>query len=217
MYDEPAPACPTQYRVDSKEGAMTRLVGWVAAITVLAAPVVVSAQETLVGGVERPRVEAGAGVGAIATTDGGWSMVDTRVGVRLSRNWSVEGLVQFSPPDQWGSEGYYRAQAVWRSGKSANQLLAGFGVAGYFERWKRPEFRTEWGGTEYFSPAASGFEIDAPTFPTATVGFERILASHLALRVELTVVVAVGDGDVEAGLMPAVGISIPFGHYTVRR
>jgi hypothetical protein len=49
------------------------------------------------------------------------------------------------------------------------------------------------------------------------VGFEKILASHLCVRAELTAAFGTNDYGVAVALLPAVSVSIPFGRYAVVR
>jgi len=198
---------------------MDRITGCLVAFAVLAASSTALAQEPAPAVTERPRVEVGIG--------GGWffsggtmpyetGTIDTRVGVRLSRSWSVEGLVHFLPGTSADVSGYYRAQALWRIGKGTLQPFLAFGGAGEFSRYSWPEYRYNdyQTGEPRVIPAGSDFHIEAPWYPTATIGFEKALASHLAVRAELTTAFGVNDYGVAVALLPAVSVSIPFGRYT---
>jgi hypothetical protein len=198
---------------------MDRITGCLMAFAVLAASSTAPAQEPVPAVTERPRVEVGIG--------GGWffsggtmpyetGTIDTRVGVKLSRTWSLEGLVHFMP-DTWADvSGYYRAQAVWRVGRGVVQPFLAFGGAGEFSRYRWPEYRYNdyETGEPRVIPAGNDFRIGAPWYPTATIGFEKVLSSHLAVRAELTTAFGVNDYGVGVALLPAVSVSIPFGRYT---
>jgi hypothetical protein len=67
------------------------------------------------------------------------------------------------------------------------------------------------------TPAGTSFDIDPSWYPTASVGFEKILASHLCVRAELTAAFGTNDYGVAVALLPAVSVSIPFGRYAVVR
>jgi hypothetical protein len=167
---------------------------------------------------ERPRLEVGAGVsvffsgGTMPYTD--W-MLDTRVGVKVSRNWSLEGLVHFVPGSWADVAGFYRAQALWRIGRGSVQPFVAFGGAGEFSRYSWPEY--EW--TDYYTGearvarAGSNFSISAPWYPTASAGVEKVLASHLALRAELTAAFGVNDYGIAVAFVPSVSASVPIGRY----
>jgi hypothetical protein len=199
---------------------MTRITGCLVALALLATPVTAMAQESTAALPDRPRVEVGAG-GSVFFSGGTMpytaGMVDTRVGVKLSRNWSLEGLVHFMPEAGSDIAGYYRAQALWRIGRNSFQPFVAFGGAGEFRRYSWPEY--EWSdyytGEPRVTPAGSNFSIDPPWYPTAGVGFEKILASHVAVRAEVTAAFGINDYGVAVALLPAVSVSIPFGRYRV--
>jgi hypothetical protein len=201
---------------------MTRITGYLVALALLATPVTAMAQESTTALPDRPRVEVGAG-GSVFFSGGTMpyttGMVDTRAGVKLSRSWSLEGLVHFMPEAGSDIAGYYRAQALWRIGRNSFQPFVTFGGAGEFRRYSWPEY--EWSdyytGEPRVTPAGSNFSIDPPFYPTAGVGFEKILASHVAVRVEVTAAFGINDYGVAVALLPAVSVSIPFGRYRVAR
>lgn len=197
---------------------MARITGYLVALAVLAAPAAALAQESSPAGAERPRLEVGAG--------GGWFFsggtmpydtptVDGRVGVRLSRNWSLEGLVHLKLGSESDISGFYRAQVLWRVGKGSIQPFLAFGGAGEFSRSSWPEYRY----IDYYTreprviPAGSDFSITAPWYPTASVGFEKVLASRLIVRAELTTAFAINDYGVAVAFLPSASVSIPIGRY----
>ena len=201
---------------------MARITGYLVALAVLGAPTVTLAQGPAPAAPDRPRVELGVGAGALAdmgtyqTTD---FVVDTRVGVRLSRSWSLEGLVEFMPSS--GADlrgyyrGYYRAQALWRIGGSSLQPFLAFGGAGEFRRYSWPEYRwTDYDtGEARVTPAGSHSDIDPPWYPTAAIGFQKVIASHLAVRAELTTAFGHDDYGITVAFLPAVSVSVPIGRY----
>jgi hypothetical protein len=142
-------------------------------------------------------------------------MVDTRVGVKLSRNWNLEGLVHFMPGSGPGISGYYRAQALWRIGEGSIQPFVAFGGAGEFSRYSWPEYRYNdyYTGEPRVIPSGSHFSMSPPWYPTAAVGFEKVLASRLMVRVELTTAYAINDYGVVVVFVPAASVSIPIGRY----
>jgi len=194
---------------------VARITGWLVALAVLAGPSPALAQDSsAVTG--RPRVEVG--VGGSWFFSGGTmpyqaGMIDTRVGVNLSRSWSVEGLVHFMPEAEADLAGFYRAQLVWRIGRRGVQPFLTVGGAGEFAKYSRPEYRY----TDYYTgeprivAAWTDFSITAPYYPTAGIGFETIVASHLAVRAELTAAFAVNDYGLAVAFLPAVSVSIPIG------
>jgi hypothetical protein len=168
----------------------------------------------------RPRVEVGVGgswffSGGTAPYDTG--MIDTRVGVKLSRSWSIEGSVHVMPQTQADIAGYYRVQAVWRLGRSTAQPFLAFGGAGEFSRNSWPEYRytDAQTGQPRVIPAGRDFHLEAPWYPTASLGVEKILASHLAVRAELTAGFGVNDYGLAVAFLPAVSVSIPIGRYRI--
>jgi hypothetical protein len=197
---------------------MARITGCLVAFAILAGSSLPLAQEPAPAVTERPRVEVG--IGGSWFFSGGTmpyqtGMIDTRVGVNVSRSWSVEGLVHFMP-DTWADvAGYYRAQAVWRIGRASLQPFLAFGGAGDFARYSWPERRYAdyTTGEPRVVAAGSRFEISAPFYPTVTIGFEKVLASHLAVRVELTTAFGINDYGIAAAFLPAASVSIPIGRY----
>lgn len=197
---------------------MKATAGCLVAAALLFAPAAALAQGPGASAPERPRLEVGAG-GSVFFSGGTMpfttGMMDTRVGVRASRNWSIEGLVHFMP-DTWADvAGYYRAQALWRVGRGSVQPFVAFGGAGEFSRYSMPEYRY----TDYYTgeprviPARRNFNITAPWYPTASAGFEKVVAPHLAVRAELTAAFGINDYGIAVALLPAVSVSIPIGHY----
>lgn len=201
---------------------MTRTAGALIMLTLLAGPAAAVAQELVPSASDRPRVEVGAGGSVIAsmgTMPYTRGMLDTRVGVALTRNWSLEGLVHFMPGTGPGFDGFYRAQALWRIGRGSLQPFVTFGGAGEFSRNVWPEYRY----TDYYTgkpvviPAGSRFNIGAPWFPTAGAGIEKVLDEHLAIRADLTAAFGVNDYGIAVTLVPAVSVSVPLGRYGARR
>ena len=201
---------------------MTRIAGYLVALAILAGPATAMAQEPVRAAADRPRVEVGAG-GSVFFSGGTMPyttyMVDTRVGVKLSRNWSLEGHVHFMPEAGSDVAGYYRVQALWRVGRKSVQPFIAFGGAGDFNRYSWPAY--EWTrydtGELMVTPAGSHFSVSAPIYPTASVGFEKILAPHLAVRGELTAGFGINDYGIAVSLLPSVSVSIPIGRYRVTR
>jgi len=201
---------------------MARITRCLMVLAVLAAPAAAAAQDSTPASADRPRVELG--VGGSAFFSGGTmpfttGMIDTRAGVKLSRNWSLEGLVHFMP-DTWADvAGYYRAQALWRLGRGSVQPFLAFGGAGEFSRYSRPEYRYNdyYTGEPRVIPAATHFNISAPWYPTAAVGFEKVLASHLMVRAELTTAFGINDYGIAVAFLPAASVSIPIGRYRTSR
>lgn len=193
--------------------------GCLVVAALLVAPAASLAQESIASAADHPRIEVGAGSslfcsgGTMSYTTG---MLDTRVGVRVSRSWSVEGLVHFMPGTWADVAGFYRAQALWRIGRGGAQPFVAFGGAGEFSRYSMPEYRY----TDYYTgeprviPARSNFSITAPWYPTASFGVEKVLASHLALRAELSAAFGINDYGIAVALLPAISVSIPIGHYS---
>jgi len=197
---------------------MARFTSYLVALVLLAFPAAAPAQESSPTRAERPRVEVGAGgswffSGGTMPYDTG--MVDTRVGVRLTRNWSLEGLVHFMPGSGSGIGGYYRAQVLWRIGEGSVQPFVAVGGAGEFSRNSWPEYRYNdyYTGEPRVIPAGSRFSITAPWYPTAAIGFEKVLASRLIVRAELTTAYAINDYGVAVAFLPAASVSIPIGRY----
>lgn len=197
---------------------MARFTGFFVAVALLAAPAVAFAQDSIPAQAERPPFEVGAG-GSWMLNGGSMpynaGMVDTRVGVKLSRNWSVEGLVHVMPGSRSDINGFYRAQVLWRIGKGRVQPFVAFGGAGEFARSSWPEYRYHdyYTGEPRVIPAGSNFNITAPWYPTVAVGFEKVLASHLIARAELTTAFAANEYGVVVSYVPAVSVSVPLGRY----
>jgi hypothetical protein len=200
---------------------MARITGYLVALAVLAFPAVAVAQDTASALPDRPRLEFGAGGsifhsgGTMPYTEG---MIDARVGVRLSRNWSLEGLAHFMPETWTDVSGYYRVPALWRIGGGVVQPFLAFGGAGELIRYSRPEYRYSdyYTGEPRVIPAGSYVSMTAPWYPTASVGFEKVLASHLAVRAELTTAFGVNEYGVAAAFVPGVSVSIPIGRYVTK-
>jgi hypothetical protein len=197
---------------------MARIPAILTALAVLAGPALAAAQDTASAASDRPRLEFGAGGSVFfggGTNPYTTGMVDTRVGVKLSRNWSVEGLVHFMPSGGADINGYYRAQALWRVGGGSVQPFLAFGGAGEFSRYSWPEYQwTRYDTGELIvTPAGSSVHIDPPWYPTASVGFEKTLASHIALRLELTTAFGINDYGIAVAFLPAASVSIPIGRY----
>jgi hypothetical protein len=196
---------------------MARITSCLAALAILAAPTPTLAQGPAQA--DRPRLEVGAGGsaffsgGTMPYTEG---MIDTRVGVKLSRSWSLEGVVHFIPSGGSDVNGFYRAQALWRIGGGALQPFVAFGAAGEFSRYSWPEYHYNdyYTGEPRVVPGGSDFDMTPPWYPTASLGVEKILASHLAVRVELTAAFAVNDYGLTVAFVPAASVSIPIGRYT---
>lgn len=197
---------------------MARFTGFFVSVALLAAPTVAFAQDSTPAHVDRPRVEVGVGGswmfngGSMAYNAG---MVDTRLGVKLSRNWSVEGLVHLMPGSRSDINGFYRAQVLWRIGKGSVQPFVAFGGAGEFARSSWPEYHYNdyYTGEPRAIPAGSNFNITAPWYPTVAAGFEKTLTSRLILRAELTTAFAANEYGVVVSYVPAVSVSIPLGRY----
>jgi hypothetical protein len=195
---------------------------WIATSLVVMAlacsPAPATAQDSVPAAPDKPRLEIGAGAsiffsgGTIPYTT--W-MVDTRVGVKVNRVWSVEGLVHFMPDSSADVAGYYRAHALWRIGRGRVQPFVAFGGAGEFSRYSWPEYHyTDYQtGEPRVIPAGTTFSMTAPFYPTAAVGLEKALSPHLAIRVELTAAFGINDYGVAVALVPAVGLSFPLGRY----
>ena len=136
----------------------------------------------------------------------------------MSRSWDLEGAFDFRSFEQ-GLGGVYRIQARWRlparSRDGSFQTHVAFGGAGFVSRWSHPAYDYE----DYYThemrhvPAASGWSVDAPMYPTATFGVQKTLGARLAVRADLNVGFGVSDYGVSAVLMPTVGVSIPIGRY----
>jgi hypothetical protein len=195
-----------------------RIAGLLFAAAALAPPAAALAQEPRPAAPDRPRVELGAG-GSVFFSGGTMpysaGMIDTRIGVRVSRNWSLEGLVHFMPSDGSGALGYYRAQALWRLGCGRFRPFVAFGGAGEYSRYRWPEF--QWvdysTGEVHVTGAGSAFDITAPMYPTASVGIERIVLPHLAVRAELTAAFGINEYGIAVAMVPAVSVSVPIGRY----
>ena len=197
---------------------MARFTGFFVAVALLAAPTAASAQDSTPTQAERPRFEVGAG-GSGMFNGGSMpynaGMVDTRVGVKLSRNWSLEGLVHLMPGSRSDINGFYRAQVLWRIGKGSVQPFVAFGGAGEFARSSWPEYHYNdyYTGEPRVIPAGSNFNITAPWYPTVAAGFEKTLTSHLTVRAELTAAFAANEYGVVVSYVPAVSVSVPLGRY----
>jgi hypothetical protein len=216
-----------------KEDAMTHTAARVAAaallaVALLAGPATALAQEPAAPAVspagtpDRPRLEFGVGVSnlfALGTTPTSDFMLDGRVGLKLSRRWSLEGLVHVAPPDDSGFTGYYRVQAVYRIGQASLQPFLAVGGAGEMNYYKWRDFsaRDSAGNVLWTQTAGSDFSGTAPYYPVVTVGLQKALGSRIAIRVELTMTGGVNDNGIAPAFMPAVSVSIPIGRYgTVR-
>lgn len=201
---------------------MARLTRCLLALAVLSSPAVALAQDATSASARPPRVELGAGGGMFysgGTMPFTTGMLDTRVGVTLSRKWSVEGFVHFLPDGGANVSGYYRAQAVWRIGGGRIQPFLAFGGAGEFNRYSMPEYHynDDYTGEPRVIPATSGFNISAPWYPTAAIGFEKIVSPHLKVRAELTTAFGLNDYGIAMAFLPAASISIPIGRYRTDR
>lgn len=199
---------------------MVRITRQLLVLAVLAAPTAALAQGAAQSAqADRPRLEVGAGGsvifggGTMPYTEG---MIDTRVGVKLSRNWSLEGIVHFIPSGGSDVNGFYRAQALWRIGGGAVQPFVAFGGAGEFSKYSWPEYRYNdyYTGEPRVVAGGSHFAITAPWYPTASVGLEKVLASHLAVRAEVTAAFGINDYGIAVALVPGVSVSVPIGCYT---
>jgi hypothetical protein len=197
---------------------MARFTSYVVAAALLAAPAAAFAQDSTSGQADRPRFEVGAG-GSWMINGGSMpynaGMVDTRIGVKLSRNWSVEGLVHLMPGSRSDINGFYRAQVLWRIGKGSVQPFVAFGGAGEFARssWPDYHYNDYYTGEPRIYPAGSNFDITPPWYPTLAVGFEKVLASRLIARAELTTAFAANEYGLVVSYVPAVSVSIPLGRY----
>jgi hypothetical protein len=197
---------------------MARFTSYFVAVALLAAPAAAPAQDASPARPERPRLEVGAGGSWFfggGTMPYNTGMIDTRVGVKLSRHWSLEGLVHFMPESSPGISGYYRAQALWRIGDRSIQPFVAFGGAGEFSRYSWPDYHYNdyYTGEPRVIPAGSNFSITAPWYPTAAIGLEKALASRLIVRAELTTAFGVNDYGIAIAMVPAVSVSIPIGRY----
>jgi hypothetical protein len=170
-----------------------------------------------------PRVELGAGGAWFLNTDGAGAvtLLDTRGAVRLTRTWALEGDFAFRPTDS-GIGGLYRIQARWRlpiatSGGLEPHLTVG--GAGFVSRWSYPAYDYERydNGQMVHVDAASGWNVDAPMYPTIGIGIQQRLGDHLALRADLGVGFAISDYGIGYALMPSVGLSIPVGRCPAAR
>jgi hypothetical protein len=168
-----------------------------------------------------PRVEFGAGGGFF--NSGGTMpvtamLIQAHASVRVSRGWSIEGVVDFQPPDSSSFYGYYRVQAKWRSSRPGVQPFIAVGGAGELNwyRWSAGQY-IDTAGNVWSWPAVSGFEIGAPIYPTATIGFEKVVASHLSIRAELGTAFGINDYGISMAFLPALSVSIPIGRYRSTR
>ena len=57
--------------------------------------------------------------------------------------------------------------------------------------------------------------MSAPWYPTASAGVEQVLASHLALRAELTAAFGINDYGIAVALAPSVSASVSIGRYRI--
>jgi len=200
---------------------MPRMTTWLLALTVVTGSSPALAQDAAAAAPDRPRVELGAGVGRYfsgGTMPYDTGTIDARVGVTLSRSWSVEGLLHIMPESSADIAGYYRVQAVWRVGRQGSlQPFVAFGGAGEFSRysWSEHRFTDSQTGEPRAIPAGSEFHIEAPWYPTASIGVEKVVASRLAIRLDLTVGFGINDYGVAAAFLPAASVSIPLGRYRV--
>jgi hypothetical protein len=197
---------------------MARFTSYFVAVALLAAPAAAPAQDSSPAQPERARVEVGGGGGVLfsgGTMPYTEATIDARVGVALGPNWSIESLVLVTPSTSADIGGFYRAQALWRFGGGAVQPFLAFGGAGEFSRHSWPEYRYNdyYTGEPQVIPAGSDAYLGPPWYPTVSLGFEKILASHLAMRAELTVAFGVNDYGLAAAVLPAVSLSIPIGRY----
>jgi hypothetical protein len=197
---------------------MKRTIRHLLALVVLASPATALAQDPASAQPDRPRLEVGAGGGVFysgGTMPYTAGVLDARIGVRLSRNWSLEGLVHVMPGVGSEYSGFYRTQALWRFGGNTVQPFLAFGAAGEFSQNSWPEYHY----TDYYTgeprvyPAGRHFEIGPPWYPTVSIGFEKVLAPHLLVRAELTTAFGINDYGIAAAFLPAASVSIPFGHY----
>jgi hypothetical protein len=167
-----------------------------------------------------PRVEVGAGAAWYVdlNQDAPIAFADTRATVRVARNWDLEGAFNFRSFEQ-GLGGIYRIQARWRlpvrSADGSLQAHLAFGGAGFISRWSIPAYDYENYITHEMQhqPAASGWNVDAPMYPTVAFGVQKVLGAHLAIRADLNVGFGAGDYGISAVLLPTVGVSIPIGRY----
>jgi hypothetical protein len=202
----------------TEEGSVVkRVVGGLAALAILSAAAA-AAQDAGPAWPDRPQLEVGAG-GSVFFSGGtmpytAW-MVDTRGGVKVSRNWSVEGLVHVMPAERAAVSGFYRVQGLWRFGRGSFTPFLAFGAAGEFARYSWPEYRytDHLTGEPRVVPAGSQVSITAPFYPTAAIGFQKVLRLHLAVRVELTAAFGSNDYGIAVAFVPAASVSIPIGRY----
>lgn len=212
---------------------MTRTAARAASATLLAAAFLAGPSSTLAqepaapaaspsGTADRPRLEFGLGSSnlfALGTTPTSDFMLDGRVGLTLSRRWSLEALVHVPPPDDYGFGGCYRIQAVCRIGRANLQPFIAFGGAGEmnYDKWRDYTARDSAGNVLWTRTAGSDFGGTAPYYPVLTVGVQKALGSHLAIRAELTTTGGVNDNGIAPAFMPAVSVSIPIGRYNTAR
>ena len=171
-----------------------------------------------------PRVEVGGGVAWYLDASQGSAITfaDTRATVRLTGNWDIEGAFNFRSFEE-NLGGLYRIQARWRlpvrSGDGSLQTHLAFGLAGFISQWSHPAYDYENYVTHEMQhePAASGWNIDYPMYPTVTFGVQKVLGAHLAIRADLNVGFGAGDYGISAVLLPTVGVSIPIGRYATSR
>jgi hypothetical protein len=164
-----------------------------------------------------PRVEFGAGGGwfysggTMPFTDG---LIQARASVRVSRRWSIEGLIDVQPPSDSSFYGFYRVQAKWRSSRAGAQPFVAVGGAGEMLWYRWPAYTyTDGAGKTWSWAAVRGFDVGAPIYPTATFGVEVPVASHLAIRAELGTAFGINDYGISMAFLPAVSVCVPIGRY----
>jgi len=124
-------------------------------------------------------------------------------------------------PSSWANQsfsGWYRVQARWRFSESrpagSIQPFMTVGGAGVFSIRSYPEYRwIDWNGQTHVIPARTYTSVSAPYYPTAGIGIEKVLASRVALRVEVAGAFEIGDDYLIVTIQPTVSVSIPLGRY----
>ncbi len=166
-----------------------------------------------------PRVEVGVGTGTLVylPIDEGTSplVLGTRVSVALSRRWAIEGVVDILDEGDDAQAFLYRAQARWRfHDRNGFSAFLTMGASGWVDRYTTPEYRWQDGtGPVHVQPSQTHVDASAPIYPSVGLGVQKTLGAFVALRAELTTVMAFGDDYAAFVFQPAVSLSIPIGRY----
>lgn len=165
---------------------------------------------------ERPRIEAGARVVALAQPENPGAGGGAHVTWNLDPRTAIEGSVDFRASVSTPSlnvttqMGYVQLKrTLYTSG--TGRFYGTLGAGGGFERREYPGFTYTFSGRTVTIPATSSrYRLGGPSLG---VGYDRILSAHVAFDVQTQFVIT-ADRPIVRTLL---GVSVPIGRFTPRR